>query len=498
MDEDQRPLVEQREEGEPSVERKRDPRNRDPRTTIPRGPPATNTRRDGGNEQEGIGNFPPHFQPNFAPQFPPQFPPQYPPQFPPQGWGGFGNWFGQAPPFWPGGGFVGPYFGGQDNGKGKGNGQEDEGEGDSSSSAEEGEIDTSMDNLEKIKELARELEMDVDRVDYRSKVEIAARILELDLGGEEESGPSLVTDKDKKSPVQFPFSKILEKHFRSSWIAANGVQKMEDIESRNIITAPVQGIKLGKKIKPKFKPKVKWYKIKEGSNPGWPTDSVKIDPGFSDKGSFKTSNVDCRMVDEVMETNGQMVLMLNQLAFFHSAINELVSSLDSEITGPVKEKWSVLKDFIQVEGQSMEDLISNSTNLMITMLLEKRNLVLSKASMSNQDREALKFVTPLSRENTLFSGKVEEFYKAKKEVSSTKMNDAVTSYLKKRKFSDYGFDSSKKSTVDQSKSGNSKSGGNQRFFNKKKKSFQKQNQSFRGREDQKSYKSGQYKKEQKF
>ena len=79
------------------------------------------------------------------------------------------------------------------------------------------------DKAAKLRKLAEELNlrMDVDFVDYSSKIEIAAGILQSDLSKKKDSGPSLVhRSKKVRLEIEFPFSPILNKHFKASWASA--------------------------------------------------------------------------------------------------------------------------------------------------------------------------------------------------------------------------------------------------------------------------------------
>jgi hypothetical protein len=301
---------------------------------------------------------------------------------------------------------------------------------------EDGELqDSEEDNLKKIKDLARELEMDVDRVNYRAKVELAGLILQEPVVDSAEPSASLVEGEDRQGPIAFPFSTSLEKHFKGAWVAANGVPTMAEVLNRNILTPPPSGVQVGKRLKPKEKPKLKWYKIQEKANPGWPLGVLKVDSGFVDKCNYKLNVSEFRSLDEAMELNGNVLMILNQMAFFHRATTEVVKDLESSVGEELSDTVKSLKDFVQVQAQSLEDIMSCSTNLMTSLLLDKRSFVLGKASnLSAQDRGALRFMNPLSLDATLFSGKIEEFWKEKKDISSARMNEAVASYIRKTRF----------------------------------------------------------------
>ena len=283
-----------------------------------------------------------------------------------------------------------------------------------------------------LKKLADELNVDLDYVNYRSKLVIAAGILQVDITDKDDDKPSLVSrDKRQRTDIEFPFSPILAKRFEASWASASGEVEFQVPEVKDILSPPGQGIKTGKRARPKGLPKQKWYKVKEESNPGWPLESCREDSEA--KSTLKTYGQQYRKpLDDWMEMNGKLLQVLNQFSFFNQAAAEVVTALDADMPQELKERWDILKDFGLVQSQSLEDCIAVSTNMMVNLLLEKREATVQNSKMPDQDKPALKFVTPLDKQHRLFSGKINEYWKAKKEIGSSRVSEEMISFLKRQ------------------------------------------------------------------
>ena len=299
----------------------------------------------------------------------------------------------------------------------------------------EGELPQSEeDNTTKLKKLAEELSLgDTEYVGYKSKIEIAAGILQVDLSTEE-TGPSLVNKK--RSPpleVAFPFSDILGNHFEAAWAAAVGDKKFKDPEEKDLLTPPELGVKLGKRCRPSSLPRMKWYKVNPDSNPGWPLDSWKIDSNAHEGYMGLHNSTNTKQTDDWMEANGKLLRVLNQSTFFNKASSEVIGGMDGDMPESLKERWQILKDFMEVQSQSLEDCVAISTSLMVNLLLEKRESTMVKSKLSEQDKRAFKFFTPIDRHQRLFAGKINTFWKEKKDIGSSRVSEEMISYLKRQK-----------------------------------------------------------------
>ena len=345
-------------------------------------------------------------------------------------------------------------------------------EGELSSSEEERGRTVSPNRL---KDLANDLDIDMDYVNYRSKMEYAAGILQVDLKDSRDDAPSLVSRKRGNEELLFPFSDIIAKHFESAWLAATGFHKMDDIDFDDVLGVPSNPVKSGKRSKPKRYPKMKYYKVKEDSNPGWPMDSLKVDNNFSEVmmgGKFQNLPY-FKTLDDWMEMMGRLLAIFNQSIFFNKASAELLSSLGPDLPEEVNERWLMFKDFLEVQNQSFEDGVSVATNTMINMLLEKRDMVLGKSKLSSEEKEAFRFISPFDDRKRLFSGKVNDFWKSKKDINSTRVSEEMISFLKKQKGGSFGSASKAKS---EDKHVPDKQGPNKQFSKGKQNNFNKKGQ----------------------
>ena len=69
---------------------------------------------------------------------------------------------------------------------------------------------------------------------------------------------------------------------------------------------------------------------------------------------------------------------------------------------------------------------------MVNQLVEKKDMVIYKSKVSAQDKLALKFVTPLDKQNRLFSGKLNDFWKSSKETGNSRVSEELISFLKRQ------------------------------------------------------------------
>ena len=99
----------------------------------------------------------------------------------------------------------------------------------------------------------------------------------------------------------------------------------------------------------------------------------------------------------------------------------VIESLDSDLPSECKDRWDSLKDFIQVGNQSIEDVMSCSTNTMLNLLVEKRAVCLYNAKVSSDEKKALRFLHPLDSKGRVFSGRLYDFAKVRKEMTSSRL-----------------------------------------------------------------------------
>lgn len=297
-------------------------------------------------------------------------------------------------------------------------------EGSSEYSLSDGELLSEDEELTGFAKLQRLIDMDDDG-SYGAKVDLAAKVLEKDLGASDEAGPSLTKRKGKKD-WSFPWNEVLQKHFEASWMSVMGTSEFKE-EDDDICAAPAGAVGVGKWPRSKLLPKLRWYKTKD--NPGWPMSSLKMDSNVEDLIPKWKSDPNSKFVDECMDLQGKGLSVLNQFMFFTQASSQLVESLDDDIPEGLRRRWTALMDFMTVQCQSLEDLAAVSTNAMVTMLLEKRFLGLNKANLSQQEKRALKFVSPIDKANRLYSGRLGKFWKERERVRASKRTEQMISIL---------------------------------------------------------------------
>ncbi len=96
--------------------------------------------------------------------------------------------------------------------------------------------------------------------------------------------------------------------------------------------------------------------------------------------------------------------VLNWMVFFTKACNTIIKA---DFEQHVKERginsWKSMRGFLNIEGQSLEDVINISTNLMEDMLVKRREEILKPLALPDIERDILRFTPPQDEHARLFS-----------------------------------------------------------------------------------------------
>jgi hypothetical protein len=340
------------------------------------------------------------------------------------------------------------------------------------SGSESGELVSSEDEYGKddFKTLAKKLDLDVEYVDYRSKIELASDLLYYKpVEDDDERGLETGKSKDDKVPMEFPFTEVLQKHFERAWLGATGEEDLDAEGDRDMLTPPIMGVKDGKRSWPKKAPKMKFYRVRSKSNPGWPLDKVQVDPNLKD--AVQGSSSGPKPVDDWMDMVGRSLKVLNQMVFFNEATAKMMKKLGQVLPPELLEKWKSFKEFVHIQNQSLEDLMSINTNLMINLLLDKRAACVQNAKVSKDIKSALKFISPIDTKSRLFSGKLNDFDKDRKDITSARLSEEVISSLRNKRKNVWSSPNDQKKQRGDGKEDNSQYGkrrSNNAFYNRRK------------------------------
>ncbi len=282
---------------------------------------------------------------------------------------------------------------------------------------------------------------------YREKVRYALKLCEIEAPKLTRNKSSLVMNRKDKEKTVFPVEETMQEHFKKAWESISGNDKFSAAFSTE---GPSKPVNLEQKFKPVLNTKgfqrsygvegeIKDTKVDER----WPFYDWKVDEDFSSvfggkKPEKKTTSSKCML--EV----GKMLAILNQTAHFTKACNVLVQSFDKFVTPEGKERWDLMKDFLEVRNKSTEDLMAVATNLQMNLLVSRREEALKKVDLEKHEGNVLKFAPPVDPHGRLFNGKLEEFksWKGKREQTSV-VTDLLKSNRKrgqpnKRNEEDYG------------------------------------------------------------
>ena len=96
----------------------------------------------------------------------------------------------------------------------------------------------------------------------------------------------------------------------------------------------------------------------------------------------------------------------------------------------LNDAWDASKDFVSSRNKTLQDSVKSSTNLMVNMLVARREEILSQISpkLEKGEMEALKHAEPKDTDKRLFSGKLGEYNTIK---SAKNLNSAVTKQVLK-------------------------------------------------------------------
>jgi hypothetical protein len=263
-------------------------------------------------------------------------------------------------------------------------------------------------------EISDDSVVDDEELDYKSKLDLAAAILEVELQTKVPKGETIVkkdTKAQEETLLAFPFSGVVNKHFEAAWMALTGKETFEE-EEEDILMPPVGASKFKNRPRSKLISKRKWYKVMDSTNPGWPLGSLKGDSNCQEVMGKNIASDHGKFVEDCMSFVGRSLEILNQYIFFAKAGSELMTTMESDIKEgkAPKNSWTSFKEFVEVQAQSVEDLTALNASLMLNLLVERRDQVVAKTNLSNQLKMALKFLSPLDKGGRLFSGKHDYFF----------------------------------------------------------------------------------------
>ena len=316
---------------------------------------------------------------------------------------------------------------------------------------------------------------------YKDKVRWALKLCHLEPPMMKQNPTSLMISQKEKIKNVFPVDNTINEHFKRSWENLTGNEHFSDRFSTEGPNKPVKS-DLGFKSALTNRHFKSWYgmagEVKDTkSELRWPLYDWKIDEDFNnvfrDKNPEKRSTTSKSMVEV-----GKMIAVLNQSAVFTKASNSIIEDFGRFVNDEGKERWAVLKEFMEVRSKSMDDLIGLSTNLQLNLLIARREETLKATGtgLSKHESNILKFAPPVDQHGRLFTGKLEEFkeWRGKREQTNV-----VTDLLKS--------------------SGRKRSNPEKKFegdSNKKRRFSDDRNQSFRGKGNR--YKGRRENKEPKF
>ena len=227
----------------------------------------------------------------------------------------------------------------------------------------------------------------------------------------------------KEKSCTFPLSKNLDIHFKESWKAITGDRLyLPPSERKSKLAHPTEPAKLGRLGKsPKEVTKNRWYKV-EGedrrSKPceRWPFKSWDIDDDFVE--TFKVSSPSkYSTMSDWMDELGKILGLVNQLCFFSEAAFKIVESgFEEHVKESGKHAWEALDAFTSTGGNTLDEITSATTNLMLNMLVRRREEVIKSCKLEPEEANLLRFAAPQHDNGKLFRGTLPEFreWKAKR------------------------------------------------------------------------------------
>lgn len=122
--------------------------------------------------------------------------------------------------------------------------------------------------------------------------------------------------------------------------------------------------------------------------------------------------------------------IVNQMMFFCQAATKIKDCIDPDVDEEMQEMWEHFSDFFDVLLQSIEDVSAVGLTLMLKLLLERRDGALRRAKLSDIQKKALKYVSPKSKDGSIFSGRIQKFWAMRRDISSAKASEQFLEYVK--------------------------------------------------------------------
>ncbi len=224
-----------------------------------------------------------------------------------------------------------------------------------------------------------------DKDTYKQKMWLAHSVLgtEPPKKNEEESDLRLEEIDKQQNGFVFPIQKTIQNAFINSWKNIIGNKSYVNTFS---LTPPNKPVRVGTfKASKKGKRRNKWYKIEgeeEDSLPTdrWPFGIRNIDSDFMS--TFGKTASKSSTLNFWMEERGKINKILNQMVFFTKACNTIIKAdFEQHVKETGFNSWKAMRGFLDIKGQSIEDIINISTNLMGDMLVKRREEILKPLAL---------------------------------------------------------------------------------------------------------------------
>jgi hypothetical protein len=259
---------------------------------------------------------------------------------------------------------------------------------------------------------------------YKDRIRLAHAVLESEPPKREslESELRLYEPAPKENECIFPLSYTVDKHFKEGWKAITGNQQyVKPSDNKHKLVAPANPVQAGRVKNPKCESRKKWYKV-EGEEvhslpmDRWPFKDWSIDDGFAETFKSTTPNK-YSVTGDWMKEVGSILGMVNQLVFFNKAAKQIINSgFEEHVKDSGKHTWNAFTGFVQTRADTLEDITSATTSLMLNMLVRLREEVLKSCKLTTEELNLLRFAPPQGENGKLFNGVLPEFreWKAKR------------------------------------------------------------------------------------
>ena len=285
----------------------------------------------------------------------------------------------------------------------------------------------------------------VENLRYKDRIRMVFELIgedlsEVDIYKSELGDPRGFKGREKRrleKKVRFPTSNTLNHHFLQSLGGLTGLHKDQTMPTVLENLTPFQrGVKEGKRLScfnNGKKLSMVSYQIDDKRSPGWPMDKLELDSDLDSVLSRKKSEGSkTGDLDFFMEQNGDMLKILNQMTFLAKAQTVLVERLENsegKSEAELDRDWDKFKVISQSRAMALEDLIGVSTNLMLNMVVAKRESVLKDIDLDEREKSVLRLMSPLDKDpkHRVFGGQLDKFATLKKESQDKLLSGAIIS-----------------------------------------------------------------------